>query len=316
MSVHGIIYCIKNLVNEKMYVGQTIKSLEERWAMHRIIATSGKGHHLHASIRKHGVQSFSASVIDTCSTDEELNEKEILWISKLGTYGPGGYNETLGGDGVRGLKWSSERLRDASIAVVAYDPLTGERVHEFPSYSAASRAVGNIAIHSAVSGHIATASGLIWKKASESFEKSDFDKNQARYCRIKKRISAFNKQGEYITSYSCARAAATATGVNVSNIHTACKSKRTTTFGGYLWRYDGDIVRDDEIFRASISTRIGGLSGKHIMLVSSEGQELRRFISCAQAARELGLKQHQVARCVSGRLKNVSGFIFRVADEV
>ena len=94
------------------------------------------------------------------------------------------------------------------------------------------------------------------------------------------------------------------------------KSKRTTTFGGYLWRYDGDIVNDDEIFRASISTRIGGLFGKHIMLVSTEGQELRRFISCAQAARELGLKQHQVARCVSGRLKNVSGFIFRVADEV
>lgn len=316
MSVHGIIYCIKNTVNEKMYVGQTTKSLKKRWSMHRIIAASGKGHHLHASIRKYGVHVFTASIIDTCSTDKELNEKEILWISALNTYGHNGYNETLGGDGVKGLKWSSERLKDASVAIVAYNPLTGEKVYEFPSYSAASKTVGNIAIHSAVSGHVATAGGLIWKKASESFEKCDFDKNQARYCRIKKRISAFNKQGCYITSYSCARAASTATGVSVSNIHTACKSKRTTTFGGYLWRYDGDIVHDDEVFRASISTRIGGLSGKHVVLVSSDGQEIRRFISCAQAARELGLKQHQVARCVNGRLKNVSGFIFRVADEV
>lgn len=48
-------------------------------------------------MNKYGVENFSISVLEECST-EESSDKEVYWIGKLDTYGSNGYNATLGGD--------------------------------------------------------------------------------------------------------------------------------------------------------------------------------------------------------------------------
>lgn len=73
-----IIYKITNLINQKIYIGQTIRTLEERFGEHR---RSTHEFHLHNAIRKYGPQNFTAEIIDTATSRDELNEKEIYWIN-------------------------------------------------------------------------------------------------------------------------------------------------------------------------------------------------------------------------------------------
>ncbi len=89
-----IIYQITNVVNGKRYIGKTTKSAEDRLKKHFYNAKSGQNTHLYKAIRKYGEASFTIEVVE--NTDEQqLNEREIFWISKLSPE----YNMTIGGDG-------------------------------------------------------------------------------------------------------------------------------------------------------------------------------------------------------------------------
>ena len=97
----GVIYVLTNLLNGKQYVGKTkLKDHTQRWDAHIKAALKGKSKHcIHLAIRKYGVESFSAEVIQHCRTLDTLNAAECRWIKKLNTLAPHGYNMTKGGDG-------------------------------------------------------------------------------------------------------------------------------------------------------------------------------------------------------------------------
>ena len=50
----GYIYIIKNNVNSKVYIGQTKKSIEERWKEH-IYSSTYRNQILYMAMRKYGV---------------------------------------------------------------------------------------------------------------------------------------------------------------------------------------------------------------------------------------------------------------------
>jgi group I intron endonuclease len=78
------IYTIKNLVNGKMYVGQTVQSnAKMRWYAHCDMVRKGKKSHLYDSMRKYGIDNFLWEVVDRANTIEELNELETIWANKL-----------------------------------------------------------------------------------------------------------------------------------------------------------------------------------------------------------------------------------------
>lgn len=87
-----IVYLLTNLVNGKMYVGQTIRTLERRLKEHaEADSLIGK------AIREFGIENFSGEVLETCQTKNQLNEREIFWIAKLNCKVPNGYNVKDGG---------------------------------------------------------------------------------------------------------------------------------------------------------------------------------------------------------------------------
>ena len=93
------IYKISNIQNNKMYVGKTTNSIENRFKRHINDALSNRlDTHLARAIRKYGKENFFIEEIDTAQSIEELNEKEIYWIKYYNSC-KNGYNETLGGDG-------------------------------------------------------------------------------------------------------------------------------------------------------------------------------------------------------------------------
>lgn len=56
-----IVYKIVNLINGKIYVGKTTKSIEERFARHRYSHVDGNTY-LYKSMRKYGFENFNIEV--------------------------------------------------------------------------------------------------------------------------------------------------------------------------------------------------------------------------------------------------------------
>ena len=100
---YGIIYKIVNQLDGKPYVGQTVRSLEERFQEH-----AKADSYIGNAIRAHGVENFTCEVIEECDTREQLNEREIFWIAELNCKHPNGYNLTDGGEGTSGHSHSEE----------------------------------------------------------------------------------------------------------------------------------------------------------------------------------------------------------------
>ncbi|MFA5670670.1 MAG: GIY-YIG nuclease family protein [Balneolaceae bacterium] len=95
----GFIYKIINKTNNKIYIGQTKLSIEQRWKKH--IKDSKldkiKDRPLYRAINKYGLDNFQVEKIEECP-DELLNEREIFHILENKSLEEG-YNLTKGGDG-------------------------------------------------------------------------------------------------------------------------------------------------------------------------------------------------------------------------
>ena len=94
------IYKISNDINDKVYVGKTVFSLEKRWKehLHEYKRERCKNRPLYRAMNKYGPEHFFISEIEDCSPDV-LCEREIYWIKFYDSYGHNGYNATFGGDG-------------------------------------------------------------------------------------------------------------------------------------------------------------------------------------------------------------------------
>lgn len=110
-----IVYLITNIINGKQYVGKTVRSLNIRWREHVKAARENEplSMLIVRAIKKYGKESFKHKILEECSNEDELNEREIFWIKELGTFG-GGYNLTKGGDGMSGYKHSDETRQKMS----------------------------------------------------------------------------------------------------------------------------------------------------------------------------------------------------------
>ena len=90
------IYGIVNLINRKIYIGQTKQGYRKRFIQH-LCPTDGSPLFRNA-VKKYGKDSFECELIDVAYSQKEANEKEKLWIKLLGTYKKeNGYNLSMGG---------------------------------------------------------------------------------------------------------------------------------------------------------------------------------------------------------------------------
>lgn len=141
------IYCIKNRINNKVYIGQSI-NIRTRWYNHRKELDGNRHHneHLQNSWNKYGRENFVFNVIEECPVDN-IDEHEIYWINYYNaTNGACGYNITSGGQGTHGFSWSNDEKEYLSNirnpkAVLQLD-LDGNPVERWRSGSYAARQTG------------------------------------------------------------------------------------------------------------------------------------------------------------------------------
>ena len=103
--MYGIIYCAENEDTHKLYIGQTIFTLEERANQHLkdSLKKNGTNGRFANSIYKHGPLKFKWRVLDATAEDKiELDALEEHYICNYKTYlEENGYNRTRGGGGTQ-----------------------------------------------------------------------------------------------------------------------------------------------------------------------------------------------------------------------
>jgi group I intron endonuclease len=99
----GIIYLIKNKINEKCYIGQTTYSLKKRFREHcQSHSLIGK------ALREYGAINFEKLVIKDIK-NEKLNEEEVSFINEYNCIAPNGYNIEKGGGKIRIDRFFSDK---------------------------------------------------------------------------------------------------------------------------------------------------------------------------------------------------------------
>ena len=76
----GSIYVIKNKINEKVYVGQTIQSVHERFMQHKRPSKGKLDYKIYKAFRKYGIENFYVETLEENIYIENLDEKEIYYI--------------------------------------------------------------------------------------------------------------------------------------------------------------------------------------------------------------------------------------------
>lgn len=106
----GYIYKIQNLINNHVYIGQTVKNYHKRFLQHK--ANYDKPYFsqltLYKAFKKYGLENFSFEPIEEVE-NEKLDEREKYWINYYDSY-KNGYNMTLGGRLVELYKWDLEEI--------------------------------------------------------------------------------------------------------------------------------------------------------------------------------------------------------------
>lgn len=108
----GYIYKITNKVNNKVYIGQTIKTVKKRFQQHK--NNSNKSYFsqivLYKAFNKYGIENFICEEIEEVPNDL-LDKREIYWIDYYDSYF-NGYNSTLGGRTTSLYNWDVDDIID------------------------------------------------------------------------------------------------------------------------------------------------------------------------------------------------------------
>jgi|HubBroStandDraft_2_1064218.scaffolds.fasta_scaffold00006_42 group I intron endonuclease len=93
-----IIYAIRHRDSGKLYIGQTGRTLRQRWIGHQSSARNGSKLHFHCAIRRYGAGAFHAYELAEV-TPENCDDAEKFYIALFGSVMPEeGYNIAFGGN--------------------------------------------------------------------------------------------------------------------------------------------------------------------------------------------------------------------------
>lgn len=230
----GYIYCIENKSNGKKYIGQTRKTIAERFAEHKWDALNRVERKmlLHKAIVKYGIDQFAVKEVLKISTEsasklqELLDAAEIQCISEYDTLTPHGYNVSPGGYIVP---------PDRTVGVYCFT-LDGTFVKYFESMSQASDFAG--VNHSNISLAInpnhndrKSAGGYLWSTTSVAPIYNPLHNKDKR-----KAIVQISKDGRIIQQYVSALEAAKCLNLQTTLISACCHGRRKST-GGYRWAF-------------------------------------------------------------------------------
>lgn len=114
MRIHGI-YRITNIVNGKIYIGQTLNP-SKRWSLHKSESKKDKpSMAINYAMKKYGIHNFTFEIIASCLDLQSANDTEEIIIVQEKShvkYGMG-YNVSNGGSNVSPTEETRKKLSES-----------------------------------------------------------------------------------------------------------------------------------------------------------------------------------------------------------
>ena len=276
------VYCHRNKINGKRYIGQTKQLPNERWG------TQGNKYkqcvYFYNAIQKYGWDAFDHYIIQDNLTKEEANELEELNILLFNTLNPDyGYNLKHGGSDGELSEQSKQKLSESL-----------KNTFSDPDYKKKISAIRKKAFSS--------------PEVREKFSKSHIGKKASE--ETKQKMSIAHKGNTYTKDYMAKhpeyseqlRIIRKEVGNRPENKQKASKIMRDLYAKNPEWRY-------------SLTKNAHEANKKPIVQCDLQGNIIRSY-SYIQETKDFGFNPHCVSDCCRGIHKTHKGFVFRFKEEV
>ncbi|NWK11317.1 NUMOD3 domain-containing DNA-binding protein [Clostridium cadaveris] len=295
MQEYGVIYKIRNKINNKIYFGQTIQKrgfygryfykgdadIERVFKFHLHLKYNNKPYneHLLNAISKYGFDCWDVDTqFDIASSEDELNKLEGLYIKSYKTYiRKFGYNNKFGGDsnkltGETKLKIS----RRAKLRVGNLNPFYGKHHSEETKDIIRQEKKGKKFSHE-----------INMKKGRKGSEHAS-----ARKIICINTNEVFNYLGDACVKYN----------LNRGHLCECCQGKRKSCGNikgmKLVWKYYDDFRNPNDSIVDKVQSII--TNNKNVLCITTN----KAFISCKQAAQYYGIKsQSGISAACRGKLK-------------
>lgn len=284
-----IIYKITNLINNKIYIGQTIQSLNSRISKH--LSAKDGYRPLTKAIRKYGKDNFKIEIIDWANHQTELNYKEWLWIHRLNTIAPNGYNLKDGG-------------RNGAISEKQKKAISLSNSKRLWTEEAKSK------ISLANKGRKREYTPLETRKILSSNTKKQWANKEIRdKMQSALTVSIRKSCGVKVVDITNGKIYETATDAeldnNTKNIHHHLKG-RSRTFNKKVFKYlsdwDGKLISKEELDRLNTNT-----CAKKVLCLNNN----KVYESTAEASRQLKLKRTEISSVCHSKQSHTKGYRFQ-----
>ena len=272
-QIIGTVYCFINSINNKKYIGKTVRSSYlHRLSDHKYeIEHPTNNYYFYRALRKYRWDNFNIIILfQTQILDNTENNKKILdnlvlekekyYISRYQTNNPEfGYNLTDGGDGIVGFKFSKEAKQKMSQSrknkprknngnlsqpVLQFD-LDFNFIKEWPSAAEIERQLGYKAsqISRCCNNNLDTYKKYIWVKKSNYFDGYlQQNKSHAKYSSKAKSVLQYTLDGTFIAEYPSCKAAKETLNLTTSISKAAAGTQKQSA--GYIWIYKSDYTEE------------------------------------------------------------------------
>lgn len=317
----GYIYKIYNDVNDKVYIGQTTRSIKKRWAAYKCnVKNRTDNLAIHNAMRKYGIELFHIELIESYNFNtkeelkRELDAKEKFYILKYNCRIPNGYNITDGGCGISDVGCKE---------VVCCDPYT-RKLYFYKSIDEAALHNGIPApnVTMCCQGLHCCTDGKIYKYKEDGITDLDIEKYFKLYPLIYQydlygnNLNVFYstiEAGEYLKSTKCL---APSVSVIAKNITGCCRGDRQTAYG-YVWRRMNDGF-DKYSLNVDFIRNKEKKTDKPVDVYTFNGSLVGMFENIKYAFEELGIigkQTNQALRCCNGYNTTAFGYIWRFHDD-
>ena len=289
----GYIYKVTNQINNHMYIGQTMRTIDIRWKEHiKNAVAEVDDYYFHRAIRKYNKENFVVDQIEiVCSKTLselkfELNKLERHYINIFNTYNPCGYNGVPGGEG-------------ASVRPIDYYSLDKVFVCQFDSMTAASEYTG-LSMTSITENCNGTSSGTRCGFFRYVGDRLDKFETLYRYNGAF-RVNKFNLDGEIVETYRSCKDIQDEYGVT-QRIALRWKDKHTLIDREFVFFSENEEFDYDKVTVPYVA---------EIDVFNLNNEYICTFPNQSEAGRALGLNSSSISKCCLGKISHVKDFIFR-----
>ena len=290
------IYKIENLINGKVYIGQS-KNIEERWLQHKRIAEKinydNRKSYIHQAIKKYGIENFVFEILEICNINE-LDEKEKKWIqyyhSYINDFQSNGYNLTTGGQG-------KQKISD--IDIQNFIKLWNEGL-----------TIGEIKV---ITGFCQETIVQHLKKFCNTY--NPIESTQRCYIRpvgMSKSVNQYNIKGELLKQFHSISAASKALNISKTALERHLKYE-TKICSGYIFI----LSTENQIEGLKKHLNMpGNTKQKPIMKITLDDQLINCYQTALEAAKSCNINcVKTIRKCCQGKLLEAYNYKWKFLDE-